>query len=169
MAEVTGKAFRIESEPDGIRQFKRPRTGRFALLALVALTGAAAFVVFGLPELVKPDKAVAPIAEPPANLKEAVPEQKPSPGSDARSEAENRLAEALRGLARMEGEGVRVWGLEPINEASIGSVEALLERARTLFAQRNHSAALVPLAEAIVHLQRLDDSKPARLQAALEA
>src|SRR3546814_4317858 len=107
MAEVTGKAFRIESEPDGIRQFKRPRTGRFALLALVALTGAAAFVVFGLPELVKPDKAVAPIAEPPANLKEAVPEQKPSPGSDARSEAENRLAEALRGLARMEGAGVR--------------------------------------------------------------
>src|SRR5690606_594844 len=101
--------------------------------------------------------------------KEPVSEQKTPPVSDVEPDAEKRLAEALRGLARMEGEGVRIRGLEPVNEASIGSVEALLERIRELFAQRNHSAALVPLGEAIVHLQRLEDSKPIRLQSALEA
>lgn len=167
---MTGKAFRIEPEPDGIRKFKKPRTGRIALLAIAGLSGAAAFVVFGLPELVKPDQAVVPVTQPaPATAPEPAPEQKQPQSPDGKAEAEKRLAEALRGLARMEGEGVRIWGLEPINEASIGSVEALLERARTLFAQRNHSAALVPLAEAIVHLQRLEASKPARLQSALEA
>src|SRR5690606_16749813 len=64
VAEVTGKAFRIESEPGGLRKFEKPRTGRIALLALAALGSAAAFVIFGLPGLVKPERQVTPQLQP---------------------------------------------------------------------------------------------------------
>src|SRR3546814_6019836 len=61
--------------------------------------------------------------------------------------SEKILADTLRKLAKIEGEGARTWGVEPVDGASIGAVESRLERARALLAQRNYSAASTVLTE----------------------
>src|SRR3546814_9748624 len=53
-----------------------------------------------------------------------------------KAEVEKILADTLRKLAKIEGEGARTWGVEPVDGASIGAVESRLERARALLAQR---------------------------------
>lgn len=79
------------------------------------------------------------------------------------------LADALRQLARIESEGARSWGLEPVGGIDIAVIDALLERARALFAQRDYSAASTVLAELTESIKRLDATKPSRLEAALQA
>src|SRR3546814_9821737 len=86
-----------------------------------------------------------------------------------KAEGEKILADTLRKLAKIEGEGARTWGVEPADGASIGAVESRLERARALLAQRNYSAASTVLTEVGAAIERLDETKSSRLEAALKA
>lgn len=166
---MSDKSFRIS----GVKRaspVSKPPLGKFAVATVVALTAGAVFVVFALPELVNagrnkeiiPEKAVAQISSPPKPVEAAPQESK-------KSDAEKMLADTLRQLARIEGEGARIWGIEVVDGASIAAVDSLLERARTLFAQRNYAAASTVLTEAASSIKLLDQTKSGRLETALKA
>src|SRR3546814_3147635 len=62
--------------------------------------------------------------------------------------SEKILADTLRKLAKIEGEGARTWGVEPVDGASIGAVESRLERARALLAQIGRAHVWTPVTNA---------------------
>lgn len=166
---MSDKSFRI-SGTKRISPVSKPPLGKFAVATVLALVAGAAFVIFALPELVRagrdkdtaPDKQVAQTSTPVKPVETASPESK-------KSEAEKLLADTLRQLARIEGEGARTWGVEAVDGASIGAVDSLLERARALFAQRNYPAASTVLTETAASIKRLDETKSGRLETALQA
>src|SRR3546814_10003431 len=81
-----------------------------------------------------------------------------------KAEVEKILADTLRKLAKIEGEGARTWGVEPADGASIGAVESRLERARALLAQRNYSAASTVLTEVGAAIERRSEEHTSELQ-----
>lgn len=166
---MTDKSFRI-SGAKRISPVSKPPLGKFAVATVIALAAGAVFVIFALPGMVSadrnkntvPEKAVAQISSPPKPVKAASPESK-------KSDAEKLLADTLRQLARIEGEGARTWGIEVVDGASIAAVDSLLEGARTLFAQRNYAAASTVLTETASSIKRLEETKSGRLETALQA
>ncbi|MCW0232863.1 MAG: hypothetical protein OJJ21_04620 [Ferrovibrio sp.] len=144
--------------------------GKFAVATVAVLATAAVFVTFALPEIVGSNRAVEPTPEKAAALPASPPKPaETSTPENKKAEAEKVLADTLRQLARIEGEGARTWGIEPVDGASIAAVDALLERARTLFAQRNYAAASTVLTETAASIKRLDETKPGRLDVAVQA
>jgi len=150
---------------DGLAAFPRrkERSGAATPLiavAFAALAALALYVTFGLnPPPAVPVGAPTPVAPPPAS---ATPAEDPN-----KAEAERLISEALRRVARLEGEGVRHWGDETVQAVSPASAQAALERATALHDRQQHGEALPLLRQAIADFDTLVQTKPERLRLAL--
>ena len=98
--------------------------------ALTALGALALFVAFFLPSSVTTVVSPTPaVVAPPVPASAPRADASPAPASDAsRAEAEKLMPEVLRRVARLEGEGVRQWGQEPVGGASLPAVEEIIAR-----------------------------------------
>lgn len=152
----------------------RPRPGTRLVVALAAgaLAALALFVVVALPDYVRPPgqtaPTVAPAPRPITDTERSVPSETRAASAD-QAEAERLLSAALRRLARLEGEGARIWGIELVAAASLPSAEAELAHANTLYDRHRFVESLPVFRQAIAALDRLGESKPERLQRALSA
>lgn len=129
----------------------------FAGLAMLAL-----FVTFGLPAYVAPSTVVAPatVAAPP------VPAERRGPDA-SQGDADRLLAEALRRVARLEGEGARIWARDVVGGTSFPHAQAELDKASALHDRRQYAESLPVFNDVIARLDRLAETKSERFRLAL--
>jgi tetratricopeptide (TPR) repeat protein len=146
------------------RRAPRSRASRGAIAALVFLALATLLVAFVLPNYV-----AAPV--PPLRLSSPAPAPAPAPAviETARSDAERLLAEALRRVAKLEGEGARIWGGVVLDGVSFAIAEERLANANSVYDRNRHADALPLFREAIADLDRLAESKTERFHFAMIA
>jgi tetratricopeptide (TPR) repeat protein len=139
--------------------------------ALTALGALALFVAFFLPSSVTTVVSPTPaVVAPPVPASAPRADASPAPASDAsRAEAEKLMPEVLRRVARLEGEGVRQWGQEPVGGASLPAVEEIIARATAHLDKQEYREALPLLRQTVEALDRLAESKPERLRQAQAA
>lgn len=159
---------------DGFRRrTPRSRLSVGAAVMLAALTAGTLFVAFLLPTYMTspPDSVVAPAQSTP------VPSPAPSAAQqmiraavDAdRPEAEKLLAEALRRIAKLEGEGARIWGNVAVDGLSLAGAEETLTKANSFYDRQQYKESLPPFRDAIATFDRLAESKPERFRRAMSA
>lgn len=158
------------------RRAPRSRANVGAIAALVVLTVATLFVAVVLPRYVTPPRQVtsgelAPIEAPvpPPQASSPIPAPVPAPPVTevARTDAERLLAEALRRVAKLEGEGARVWGGVVLDDVTFATAEERLAKANSLYDRRRYVDALPLFGEAIATLDRLAASKAERFRLAM--
>lgn len=86
----------------------------------------------------------------------------------AKSESERLLDQGLRLQARLENDGVRVWGAERLVTSYPDALGAL-EDANSAFDRKAYVEAAARFRTSIAALRRLDASRPERLQRALKS
>jgi hypothetical protein len=161
----------------GLRR-RAPRAGTSvaAIIALAALAAGALTVAFLLPRYIAPLRE-RPLLEPPAQsgpvatpapAPAAPPTAAARPGPE-QAEAEKLLADALRRIAKLEGEGARVWGSVVLDGVSLAGAEESLGKANGLYDRHKYGDSLPLLREAILGLDRLAESKAERLRLAMTA
>jgi len=141
------------------------------IAAGAGLAALALFVTFGLPDVVAPPApgpAPAPVSVPAAPPVASAPAAPSVPDPDA-AEAERLLSDALRRIARLEGEGVRQWGGDVVQGVSFPAAEEAMAKATALHDGKQHGEALPLFRQAIEILDRLSETKPERLRHALAA
>lgn len=182
----------MSTEPDGrlpIGKFRAAPNSRATALRVGLATGfavllaAAGAVVFLLPAQLSnaptgpvTAPAATPAAPPAASLSPTPPEAvspraltgPAAPTQDAaRKEADDLLSDALRRLARLEAEGVRIWGV-PMLGTGLADAEAALDRANALHDRQQYAQSAAGFREAIARFGALDASRAERFRLAME-
>lgn len=86
-----------------------------------------------------------------------------------RPEAEKLLADALRRMVKLEGEGARIWGSTPVDDVSLPAAEESLAKANGLYDRQRYTDSLPLFRQAIAALERLAESKSERFRLAMTA
>jgi hypothetical protein len=147
---------------------------RLAFGMLVLLVVVAVLVVFALPQWVA-ERGLGPEPAPPADERTAAdetraPAKASKPSARAlevaaqKSEAESALGEVLRRQTALEAEGIALWA-----EQDFAAVVDKLATADALFSESRFLQATEIYRQAFAALDALDQSRPERLQAALDA
>ncbi len=140
---------------------------------LAALASIAIYVVLVLPERVQqvgkplPPTGRADVASPPPQRPAIDAAPAPAQAENDRLVAEASQASALQKLAKLEGEGARVWGAEMLSGTGMALVEEALAKANGAIVRRAFGDASSAFAEVGAQLDRLADSKPERLARAM--
>ncbi|HJS31106.1 MAG TPA: hypothetical protein VJ924_03865, partial [Alphaproteobacteria bacterium] len=150
------------------RRTLRSRASSGAIGALVVLAVATLFVAFVLPSYVAPPRPTAP-EKPPPHASSPAPMPASAVAEAARTDAETFLAEALRRVAKLEGEGARIWGGGVLDGVSFATAEERLAEASSVYDRRRYADALPMFRETIAILDRLAESKPERFRLAMTA
>jgi tetratricopeptide (TPR) repeat protein len=154
--------------PDGFarRTSARRQSPVLPALAIGVPSALALFVLWFLPDYMAPQKGVTAAPTPES--------AQPAPAATAavenesdRAEAERLQAEALRRLARLENEGGRIWGAEPMAGVGIADAEEVLRMANTAHERRLHAEASRLFGNATAMLDQILASKPERLRLVL--
>jgi len=141
---------------------------------LAALAAVAAYVVIVLPDRVQQVGKPSPTAVT-ANVTPLPPQQPiatavpaPAPTDRDRLAADASRASALQKLAKLEGEGARIWGAEELAGTSMPQIDQVLAKANAAGAGRaSDQTTLAAYVDAGQQLDRLADSKPERLARAM--
>lgn len=144
------------------RRTPRSRASPGAIAALIFLAVATLFVAFVLPNYV-----VAPV--PPPHTSSPAPAPAPAVTEAARIDADTLLAESLRRVAKLEGEGARIWGRVVLDGVNFAVAEELLANASSVYDRKRHADAVPLFREAIALLDRLAESKSERFRLAMIA
>ena len=109
----------------------------------------------------------------PAQVMPETPQVQPQARADEESaskagEAQELLQKALNLKARLENEGVKNWGAEPL-VTSYSQVLALLTEANAFFDDQRFDQAVKGYRETIVKLEQLSASRPERIRRAIQA
>jgi hypothetical protein len=142
-----------------------------AIIALAALAAGALTVAFVLPSYIAPLRERPAQSDPvatPAPAPAAPPTAAARPGPE-QAEAEKLLADALRRIAKLEGEGARVWGSVVLDGMSLAGAEESLGKANGLYDRHQYADSLPLFREAIAGLDRLAESRTERLRLAMTA
>lgn len=140
---------------------------------LAALAAVAAYVVLALPDRVQqaskptPSAGPASVAAPPPQQPIATAVPASAPADKERLAADPSRAAALQKLAKLEGEGARVWGAEEFAGTSMPQIDQVLAKANAASAGRASEQAIAAYVDAGQQLDRLADSKPERLARAM--
>jgi tetratricopeptide (TPR) repeat protein len=147
------------------------RPASLAIAAAAGLTVLALFVAFFLPDYVRTaPPSPSPASSPPVSAPAPRAEPATSPVPDAaRAGAENLVPEMLRRMARLEGDGVRQWGRDPVQDVSLPAAEEIVAKATSHLDRQEYREALPLLRQAIEALDKLTESKPERLRQAQTA
>jgi tetratricopeptide (TPR) repeat protein len=78
------------------------------------------------------------------------------------------MSDALHRLARLESEGVRIWGTEPL-KTSLSAAEKALKSANALYDRQQYTPSLNNFREAIAAFAQLEASRPERFQRAMDS
>lgn len=149
-----------------------PSTRKMVVSAalLAALAAVAAYVVLALPDRVQqasmptPSAGPASVAAPPPQQPIAAAVPASAPADKERLAADASRAAALQKLAKLEGEGARVWGAEEFAGTSMSQIDQVLAKANAGRASDQTIAAYVDAGQ---QLDRLADSKSERLARAM--
>ena len=109
----------------------------------------------------------------PAQVMPETPQVQPQARADEESaskagEAQELLQKALNLKARLENEGVKNWGAEPL-VTSYSQVLSLLTEANAFFDDQRFDQAVKGYRETIVKLEQLSASRPERIRRAIQA
>jgi len=109
----------------------------------------------------------------PAQAMPETPQVQPQTRADEESaskagEAQELLQKALNLKARLENEGVKNWGAEPL-VTSYSQVLSLLAEANAFFDDQRFDQAVKGYREMIVKLEQLSASRPERIRRAIQA
>jgi tetratricopeptide (TPR) repeat protein len=138
------------------------------VLAIGVLGALALFVLWFLPGYMAPQKGSTAVPPAPPEAAQPAPAATASIESEAeRAEAEQLRDEALRRLARIENEGGRIWGAEPMSGVSLADAEDILRRANAAHERRQHAEAARLFRDATAAFDQLLAGKPERLRLSL--
>lgn len=155
-----------QTDPTMPRMRRETAGSNGKVIAAAALVGglavAAVFVAFILPGQVQ-----RPSAQPePPPAGNSAPQATAVP--DGQKAADEQKTAVLRKLAKLEGEGVRIWGVEEFLGTNLAAAEDTLARANATIVARQFGAALPLLQQAGAQLDSLEGSRPGRLAQAMD-
>lgn len=84
----------------------------------------------------------------------------------AKSQSEKMLSESLRRLARLESEGIRIWGISKLR-TSLPEIENTLKKANRYYDQQKYALSVSFFKEANSLFDQLEESREQRFQLAI--